>query len=697
MSAVDATPPLSRDRTPQARYRHPSRRAAATALTLVAAVALLVPAPARAAAHAAWSGRARYLAVAPAVALDTATGTGTRRAPLAAGRAVSVTVAGRYAVPSRYAGAVEVEVEVTASVAKKAKKAAALAVYRTGAKAPTAGRVTLSPGSTTTTNLVVPLGTGGRIDVLPVGSAAQVKLRVLGWFDAGGYAPVTPTRIAATATGGGVRKGPITTDDSEVIVRVLGRAGVSAGAAQVAVLVTATGVKGSGALVVGPTGAEPTGRLAFRTSRSATALMVVAPGFDGSVSAAVTGGCAHLTMDVLGWVSQPVPTETGIRLVSIGVVGHGVDGYVGSRVDVSADGRYVGWWTNSYQAHPHATPGMFRTDMVTGTIVPVAAGEEADGVLSRDGSTAGYVTRAEGDGAGAYVRVLPGGVAKRVDVTLAGVPAPGAARVEALSGDGGLVLFSSDAGGLVAGTTGGVRRLYLRDLTAGKTSLVATCSSEGRLGCFAAMTPDAAWVVYVDGRSGQYQSYRWERATGEAKLVSASPGGAASKDGGWATSISDDGRLVAFESSAADLLAEPVTGSHVYVRDVAAGTTVLVDRTPTGAVANAEATGVYLSGDGKRVTIVSKASNLTSPGVTSRYGQIYVRELSTGATRLVTRTPYGTPGNGYWDTSSESGSWAPTLSPDGRWLAFASQSTDLVEGGTTGYDVFRADLGAAAS
>jgi Tol biopolymer transport system component len=370
-----------------------------------------------------------------------------------------------------------------------------------------------------------------------------------------------------------------------------------------------------------------------------------------------------------------------------------VEGYVGSRVDVSSDDRYVGWWTSSDQAHPGATPGIFRTDVAGGEIVPVASGVGANGVLSRDGLTAAYTADVTEDQRGVYVRALPAGLAVRVDVTPSGAPAPGDAGVEAVSADGHLVLFASDAAGLEAGTTAGTRRLYLRDVSARTTSLVARCSDDGSQGCSAAMTPDAAWVVYEDERTDPGQIYRWQRSTGEARLVSATPGGAAGNGPSWTTSISDDGRLVAFESDATDLLATPVSGHHAYVRDLAAGTTTLVDRTPSGAVANGETDGVYLSGDGSRVAIVSKASNLTSPGVSSRYGQIYVRDLATGATRLVTRTPYGTAGNGFWDTPSDTGSWAPTLSPDGRWLAFASQSTDLVVGGTTTNNVFRADLG----
>lgn len=112
--------------------------------------------------------------------------------------------------------------------------------------------------------------------------------------------------------------------------------------------------------------------------------------------------------------------------------------------------------------------------------------------------------------------------------------------------------------------------------------------------------------------------------------------------GGMQPSISDDGRFVAFVSSAGDLVARETHGSAVgargdiYVRDVETGTTELVSVASGGEPANSASIYPVISGDGRYVSFLSHASNLvdeepapTEPG----YGyHLYIRDRVDGTT-----------------------------------------------------------------
>ena len=139
-----------------------------------------------------------------------------------------------------------------------------------------------------------------------------------------------------------------------------------------------------------------------------------------------------------------------------------------------------------------------------------------------------------------------------------------------------------------------------------------------------------------------YQIYVRDRKTGQTKLVSKSGNGDPGDDGSYDPGISDDGRFVNFESYATNFPGSlGPTYLQVFVRDLKNGTTKLISRTTGGG----PATGGYsedssISGNGRWVAFESDADNL--PGANSD-DQIYVRDRQTGPTRLVSQTTGGTP------------------------------------------------------
>ncbi len=159
-------------------------------------------------------------------------------------------------------------------------------------------------------------------------------------------------------------------------------------------------------------------------------------------------------------------------------------------------------------------------------------------------------------------------------------------------------------------------------------------------------------------------------------------------------SVSDDGRYVAFATYASGLVpgdteSNPNTiTSDIYVRDLATGATTLVSRESgvSGAKAHGGSSSPSISADGRHVAFVSSADNL-SPDGPFFMTRVYVRDLATASTQLVSRA------SGVAGAAGNNGSDQPSISADGRHVAFASNATNLDPGdGDTASDVYVRDL-----
>src|SRR5262249_35405826 len=152
--------------------------------------------------------------------------------------------------------------------------------------------------------------------------------------------------------------------------------------------------------------------------------------------------------------------------------------------------------------------------------------------------------------------------------------------------------------------------------------------------------------------------------------------------------ISADGRLVAFESGSTNLGAGGATGSDVYVRDLQANTTTLVDRASgaDGAPATAFSTNAAISATGRFVAFASLASNL-SPDDGELIEDVFVRDLQTNTIALVSRA------DGAGGATGDSDSQAAAISADGRFVVFTSFADNLDPADQTGdQDIFLRDL-----
>jgi len=137
-------------------------------------------------------------------------------------------------------------------------------------------------------------------------------------------------------------------------------------------------------------------------------------------------------------------------------------------------------------------------------------------------------------------------------------------------------------------------------------------------------------------------------------------------------SISLDGRYVAFASSAKNLRPTAKNGkTQIYVRDLQTGTTTLVSRASgaDGAVAENGAREPSISADGRYIAFSSSGENLSAED--AAYNDVFVRDLATATTTFVSRA------TGAAGAAADLESYAPSISADGRHVAFESGAANL--------------------
>ncbi|MEG4326038.1 calcium-binding protein [Microcoleus sp. herbarium5] len=152
-------------------------------------------------------------------------------------------------------------------------------------------------------------------------------------------------------------------------------------------------------------------------------------------------------------------------------------------------------------------------------------------------------------------------------------------------------------------------------------------------------------------------------------------------------SISADGRFVAFLSNATNLVPGDTNNTDdIFVRDLLTNIITRVSVDSAGNQGNALSVLPSISGNGRFVAFASNASNLV-PGDTNGRADIFVRDLLTNITTRVSVDSAGNQGNGI------SYSLLTSISADGRFVTFASDSTNLVAGDTNDTrDIFVRDL-----
>lgn len=281
---------------------------------------------------------------------------------------------------------------------------------------------------------------------------------------------------------------------------------------------------------------------------------------------------------------------------------------------------------------------------------------------------------------------------------LTNVPANAASQPKAISRDGRWVLFSSTATNLLAfqNDSNGAGDVFLRDHIGSGISLVSHASNGTNIAANAEATPiavsgDGRWVLYesrasnvvagiADG-NGSSDVFLFDRDNNLSSLVSKANGAAnTGNDASRAVALSPDGRYVLYHSYATNLIAGFVNlngnGDDVYLYDRASATSRLVSRESGSAVrgANAGATAVALSDSGDRIVFYSAAGNLLGTGTSNGQSQVFMHQVSTASTRLVSHS-FGS------ETDLPNGSALPlAISGDGSAVLFSATGSTLVNG-----------------
>jgi len=166
--------------------------------------------------------------------------------------------------------------------------------------------------------------------------------------------------------------------------------------------------------------------------------------------------------------------------------------------------------------------------------------------------------------------------------------------------------------------------------------------------------------------------------------ISVASDGTQGNSGSANSSISADGRYVVFDSTASNLVSGDTNNyPDIFVHDRVTGITSRISIAPDGTQGNGLSSHPSISADGRYVAFESYANNLVS-GDTNNTGDIFVYDRITGITSRVSVASYGTQGNNISVNSS--------ISADGRYIAFDSDASNLVSGDTNNFrDIFVRD------
>ena len=277
-----------------------------------------------------------------------------------------------------------------------------------------------------------------------------------------------------------------------------------------------------------------------------------------------------------------------------------------------------------------------------------------------------------------------------VHVDSAGVQGNSGSLDPSTSADGRFVAFTSVSNNLVLGDTNGTNDIFVHDRQTGVTTRVSVDSAGAEAngsstrshisddGRFVAFESAATNLVAGDS-NGMGDVFVHDRQTGTTTRVSVGPGAQQSNDDAFQSSISPDGRFVGFASTATNLVAGDTNGTtDVFVHDRQAGTTTRVSVSSAGVQGNNSSFQTpSFSADGRFVAYLSGATNLVANDTNARQ-DLFLHDRQTATT---TRVSVGTGGQ-----EADSTSFQPAVSADGRFVVFASSATNLVAGDSNGRD-----------
>ncbi len=389
---------------------------------------------------------------------------------------------------------------------------------------------------------------------------------------------------------------------------------------------------------------------------------------------------------------------------------------------ISADGQFVAFQAKSAQAVSSSTgpTGVVLrynvataiTDIIeTNAFAPIGPNEEVRTLeMTSDGRYVVYMAKVGMVGTGSGI---PGssikvwdaqtGVSALVSANLNGAPSTNyLCDAPSIDPTGRFVTFISNAPDLVTNAMPAGFHCYIHDLQSNTTTLIDINPS----GTIASLLPTTLPSLSGDARSIAFDAFDNQLTPddnnrshdifvrdmnlGYVELISSReptlPAGstAAGFNSLSPWSVSADGRFVTFSSLAENLVTNDSNNSRdVFVRDLLTGTTRLVSVSSNGVSANSASSEPSISGDGRYVAFTSYSTNMTR--ATNRYQNVFVADLQTGTMTLAGQTAAGVQANNH--------SYSPFVSGDGKYLLFRSKANNLTTNtGFSGENVFVRDM-----
>lgn len=358
--------------------------------------------------------------------------------------------------------------------------------------------------------------------------------------------------------------------------------------------------------------------------------------------------------------------------------------------EVTPDGRFIAYCTRiTNSSGLHSGIHLWDTQLATDTLVSqdmngnsVTNANSRGPVVSPDGRFVAFlsngtnlVANTVSNGYHAYIRDTLAGTTQLIDADTNGVGSVDIdGTVLTVSSNGQFVAFSSPDGSLVSGDNNHALDAFVRDLVDGTNELVsareaAILPSTGNgITSQLAVSSDGRWIVFTSGASdlvtndfnGSSDVFVFDTIGGTNALVSVGMDGNTGSGGysAW-PAISGDGRFIAFQSAATNLVANDANrASDIFLRDMQSGTTTLVSLSTNGvSSANNDSRSPSISQDGRYILFLSGATDLTGAA-----GIIW-HDMQSG-------TNVTLPG------SSATG-LVPSMSLDGRYVAYSSATSTL--------------------
>lgn len=402
-------------------------------------------------------------------------------------------------------------------------------------------------------------------------------------------------------------------------------------------------------------------------------------------------------LGVLAFSTLPAAAQSMVRasVSSNGLQGNAPSG----RPSMSVNGRFVAFESYASVLVPfdfNSKQDVFVMDLSTGLVDcasaslggPPGNSDSNAATISRDGRYVSFESDASnlvtGDTQGTpdvFVRDRQAHTTVRVSLTSSGQPGFGA-QLSSMSADGTVVSFASSDPNFVPGDANGTLDVFVRDMTTGTTEIVsiATNGTQGDLPSYSsALSFDGRFVAFTSsantlaGAASPFQKvFLRDRAAGTTILISEAPGGVAANLNSLGTAVSADGRYVVFSSDASNLVVGDYNNrSDVFLRDVVAGTTEFISVSSGGALGNNSSYHGFPSADFRYVVFQSDAQNLASQPLDFST-DIFLRDRQAGTTSLLS----GHSNSGQPDQNCV----LPVISGDAHRVAFVAAARNMVAG-----------------